>query len=799
MTPIERCEAELAAIEALPRDLPLAERIGAEHGWLDWNEEKLQLQEQKYEEFLNSKAATAQPCGFEPVRLSSSLFEFQRDITRWACRRGRAAIWADCGLGKTFMELEWAREVVGYTNGKVLHLCPLAVAEQTRREGDKFGVLVNVCRSSSDLRDGINVTNYEMLHHFSPNDFAGIVLDESSILKARDGKTRKAITEFCSRIPYRLACTATPAPNDHMEIGMHAEFLGVMTAAEMLAMFFVHDGGETAVWRLKRHAMDKFWQWVASWAVLIRKPSDLGYSDEGFDLPAIISHQHTVGAEWSDGFLFPVEAKTLSQRRQARRDSLSLRVKKCADIVNLSADQWVVWCDLNDESKALAASIDGASEVTGSQDNDTKERLMEDFATGKIRVLVTKPTIAGWGLNWQHCHNMAFVGLSDSFEQLYQAKRRCWRFGQLKQVHCHVITSELEGAVVSNIERKERQYEELIEGMIDHMKELNSVAVHGAERTESQYERSVATGDAERWIAHLGDSCEIIREIPSNSIGYSIFSPPFASLYTYTNSDRDMGNCKGDEEFMKHYRFLVSELYRIIQPGRLISFHCMQLPLSKERDGVIGLKDFRGELIRVHQEAGFVYHSEVCIWKDPVTAMQRTKAIGLLHKQIMKDSCMSRQGIADYLVTMRKPGVNESPVDGKFERFIGEEGSGPKDASDSTRLSIEVWQRYASPVWMDIDPSDTLQRESAREEEDERHICPLQLQVIERGMELWSNPGDIVYSPFMGIGSEGYVALRCGRRFIGSELKRSYWEQAVKNLRYAGSHFQHTLFDTDQP
>lgn len=272
----------------------------------------------------------------------------------------------------------------------------------------------------------------------------------------------------------------------------------------------------------------------------------------------------------------------------------------------------------------------------------------------------------------------------------------------------------------------------------------------------------------QKYAIYNGDSCEVIKGIPDNSIHYTIFSPPFASLYTYSNSDRDMGNCKGDKEFAEHFRFLIDELYRVTMPGRLLSFHCMQLPLSKERDGVIGLKDFRGELIRMFQEAGFVYHSEVTIWKNPVTAMQRTKALGLLHKQLKKDSCMSRQGIADFLVTMRKPGDNPERVTHTNESF-----------------PVYVWQHYASPVWMDIKESDTLQRKSAREEKDERHICPLQLEVIRRGIELWTNPGDIVLDPFTGIGSTEYVALKSGRRAIGCELKPSYYKQAVSNCMAA--------------
>ena len=283
---------------------------------------------------------------------------------------------------------------------------------------------------------------------------------------------------------------------------------------------------------------------------------------------------------------------------------------------------------------------------------------------------------------------------------------------------------------------------------------------------------------SERWAAYHGDCVEVVSGLPSDSIHYSIFSPPFASLYTYSASDRDMGNCRDAEAFYNHFLFLVQELYRVMMPGRLVSFHCMNLPLFKERDGFIGIRDFRGDLIRMFQDAGFIFHSEVCIWKDPVTAMQRTKDLGLLHKTIRKDSSMSRQGIPDFLVTMRKPGVNPEPIAHSAEGF-----------------PVSVWQRYASPVWMDINPSDTLQKGSAREQQDERHVCPLQLQVIQRGLELWSNPGDTVLSPFMGIGSEGFQSIKMGRRFIGVELKPSYFSQSCRNLRAAENSEHGGLFE----
>src|SRR5579859_2222360 len=719
-----------------------------------------------YDSFLASKVSKAKPCGFEveASTLNPKLFPFQRDIVRWALRKGRAALFCDCGLGKTIMQLEWARNI----DGRVLILAPLAVAQQTVREGRKFGIECAYARASTF--DRITVTNYEMLDRFDPEDYEGIVLDESSILKSFEGETRNEIINTFSKTPYRLACTATPAPNDYMELGNHAEFLGVLSRTEMLSTYFVHDGGETSKWRLKRHATKDFWKWVCSWAVMMRKPSDLGYSDEGFMLPDLRFHDLTVEAgKPLPGHLFAMPAATLEERRGARRESIEERAAEVARIVATKPNEpWIIWCNLNSES-SMAAKIADGTEISDSDSREEKEKRMLGFSNGDIRVLVTKPSICGFGMNWQHCSNVIFFGLSDSYEQFYQAVRRSWRFGQKNPVDCYIVTSMNEGAVTENIKRKEKDAQNMAKQMVSNMHEINESEIKGDVKVKKQaHKLTEAKGKAWRMI--LGDCVEATRQIKTDSIHYSIFSPPFASLYTYSASERDMGNCRTHSEFFEHFRFLTGELLRVTMPGRLLSFHCMNLPTSKQRDGVIGISDFRGELIRIFQDAGFIYHSEVCIWKDPVTAMQRTKALGLLHKQIKKDSCMSRQGIPDYLVTMRKRGDNPERVTHTNESF-----------------PVSVWQKYASPVWMDIDAGDTLQRESAREQEDERHICPLQLGVIRRALELWSNPGDLVLSPFAGIGSEGYIALQMQRRFLGIELKKSYFEQAVANCKSAES------------
>ena len=722
-----------------------------------------------YDNFIKRKASEDVVSGFDPQDLGSHLFDFQAAIVEWACKRGRAAIFADTGLGKTAMQTEWARQVTEHTGGMVLIAAPLCVAQQTVEEAAKFGIRIQYCRKPEDIHQNtrIVITNYEMLDKFDPADFVGIVLDESSILKSHTSKTRALIIEMFQRTPYRLSCTATPSPNDHMELGNQAEFLGVMTAVEMLAMFFVHDGGDTSQWRLKGHGKTRFWEWMATWSICIRNPADLGFDGSAYILPGLQMHEHIVeSTDALEGQLFAGIAQTLTERRDAKRKSMAERIQITADLVNSHKRPAIVWCHLNDESKALTAAIPDAVEVTGSMTADEKEAAIMAFTHGEKRVLVSKASICGFGMNWQHCHDMVFAGLDDSYESFYQAIRRCHRFGQHHIVDVHLVSAESEGAVKANLERKQAQADDMAQSMVDHMRELTKQKIKGAAMEKSDYKREKAQGDG--WTIHLGDCVEVAREMADNSIDYSVFSPPFASLYTYSNSDRDMGNCKSTSEFYEHFRFLVKELFRVIKPGRLLSFHCMDLQTSKFRDGVIGLHDFTGELTRMFTEEGWIYHSKVTIWKDPVTAMQRTKALGLLHKTIRKDSSMSRQGIADYLVTMRKPGDNAEPISHTHETF-----------------PVQKWQRYASPVWMDINPSRTLQFKTARESDDERHICPLQLDVIERAMELWSNPGDLVFSPFTGIGSEGYVSIEMGRRFVGSELKRSYWELASRNLRDA--------------
>lgn len=747
-----------------------------------------------YRDFLAGKRVDVAPSGFEvdASALNPALFPFQRDIVQWALRRGKSAIFADCGLGKTPMQLEWANQIVDHTGGDVLILAPLAVSQQTVREGQKFGIPVNICRSQVDVQPGINITNYEMLDHFTATAFAGLVMDESSLLKAYEGVFRKKITAFAHAIPYRLAATATPAPNDLIEITNHAEFLEIMGGKEIIALFFTQDGNTTHNWRLKGHAKEDFWRWMASWSVALRSPSDLGYDDADFVLPPLQLHQVTVDGEAPEGMLFPVEALSLLERRQARRDSLEERVEACAARVNGNAEPWIVWCNLNSEGDALTKAIPGAVQVTGSDSLEVKEQRMIDFTEGRIRVLVTKPTIAGHGMNWQHCAHMAFVGLSDSWEQYYQAIRRCWRFGQTRPVDVYVITAETEGAVVKNIERKEAQATVMMENIVRHMAGLSMVQ---AKRGEMNYQENGA-GD-KNWTLYLGDSIQRIDEIATESVGLSVFSPPFPGMYAYTNSVHDIGNCGDIDTMIDHFRYLVSKekLMRVMMPGRHVCIHLCQLTAMKSREGYIGLHDYRGRVISMMIEEGWIYSGEVTIDKNPQIQATRNKERGLLFKSLATDSNMMRMALADYLIYFTKPGDNPTPIHA---------GMSQKYNAGGGWITEQEWIEWAAPVWYrqragfpgGIRETDVLNVRQARETDDERHLAPLQLGVIERAVKLWSAPGDLVFSPFAGIGSEGYVSLKLNRRFAGIELKESYWRSAIENLKTAESLAAgRTLFD----
>lgn len=449
---------------------------------------------EEYERFLASKRIVSQPTGIaEPPELHASLFPFQRDITRWALKRGRAALLEECGLGKTRQAIEWARVVREHTGMPILIATPLAVAHQFVTEGRAVDVEVTHCREAADVNtNGINVVNYERIERFDPKLFGGFVADEASILKSHDSKTRNLLIDMFAKTPFKLACTATPAPNDHVELGNLCEFLGVMTRSEMLSMFFVHDAGETQTWRLKGHAQKEFWRWVCSWAVSLMNPRDLGYSSEGYDLPELRWHEHLIQSSDEQaqrmGMLFATNAQTLQERRQARRASLADRVALAAELANADDEQWILWTDLNDESAQLTKLVNGAVEVKGADSTEHKETTIERFQRGEIRAIVSKGSIFGFGVNLQNCHKTAFVGLSDSFEAMYQSVRRVWRFGQTSPVDAHIITSTAEGAVLENIKRKQRDFNTMTTAMVEHMADVSRAEIKGGVRTFDGYD-----------------------------------------------------------------------------------------------------------------------------------------------------------------------------------------------------------------------------------------------------------------------------------------------------------------------
>jgi DNA modification methylase len=709
----------------------------------------------EYLQFLELKQKTLINSGFnvDESELNKSMFNFQKFIVKRALKAGKYAIFADCGLGKTLMQLEWANQVCKKTNGKVLILAPLAVVGQTIQEGAKFGIDMS----------SIDVNNYEQLDNLDCSIYSGIVLDESSILKNFEGATKKLILDSFANTPYKLACTATPSPNDPMELGNHSEFLDVMSRNEMLAMYFVHDGGETAKWRLKGHAVKLFYQFIGTWAMMLNKPMDIGFEMKGYNLPTLnLIEKQIITPKRDNGSLFNDAIISATNFNQELRLTKVNRLDEVVSIINSKPkENFIIWVKQNEEGEHLKKLLPDAIEVKGSDTNEWKKEKLLGFANNEFRILITKTKIASFGMNYQNCKNQIFASLDFSFEGLYQAIRRSYRFGQKDEVNIYLITTDTMSNVKESINQKQKQFE------IMQTEMSNAINENLAGRLLSNNSYDTLEENNEWYKIKRGDCVQLISSIDDESIGLSVFSPPFAELYTYSSHVEDMGNSKDYNEFLIQFSFLIKELYRVMMSGRNVAVHCMDLPIQKGKHGFIGLRDFSGLLLRAFEDAGFVYASRVTIWKDPVVEMQRTKALGLLHKQVKKDSTMSRVGIPDYVMIFRKDGERCNPV-------------------TNTDIPVDLWQKYASPVWMDIDYGNTLQGyRNGRDENDEKHICPLQLDTIERLIHLYSNKGDTVFTPFMGIGSEVYQAIKMDRKGIGFELKESYYDLAKKNLRSA--------------
>lgn len=739
----------------------------------------------EYKEFLDIKNNKILFHGIDidKNKINSILFDYQKDCVKWACKKGRCAIFLDTGLGKTFIALEYARLL----NEKTLIISPLSVARQTVNEAKKIDIDLKYIRHNEDLNNTkLFITNYEMIDNFDLKEFGTIILDESSIIKSIGGVYKKKLIEKCKGIKYKMACTATPAPNDNVEIGNHAEFLEICTHQEMLAQFFINANKEHTIvfddgtmykkkgsnkggqeWRLKHHAENKFYEWLSSWAICFTEPQELNYKYD-YKLPKLNIIKHIIKSDYEykdDDYLFFTGLKGFKDRNKIKRETINDKIKELKKIIKPN-EQFIIWCLLHEESKEIKNNIN-CIEVKGQDNPDYKIKMFEDFQDKKYNILLTKGKIAGFGLNFQNANNMVFFGLNDSWELFYQCVRRMWRYGQYKEVNVHIILTNYEIEIYSNIKRKDLQAKRLKKGLIEHIKKFEEGELKMQDiKFEEKYQSKRV--DGENYTAILGDSCEEIKNIESDYIDLSIYSPPFVDLYVYSDSIRDLGNCINSDIFYKQYSYIVKELLRITKQGRLTCVHCMDIPALAQKDGYIGIKDFPGDLIRLHIENGWTFYGRCFIQKNPQAQAIRTHSKALLFAQLRRDSSDSRPALVDQILIFKKDGKSEIPV----------------NPVKNNELDNEKWIQWAHGIWTGINETNTLQYYEARSEDDEKHICPLQLETIERCIKLYSNPGEIIFTPFMGIGSEIYQALRYKRKGIGVELKESYFNTAIKNLNY---------------
>jgi len=724
----------------------------------------------EYSEFLKTKTKSFIESGFTPDKLNKNLFDFQQYAVKTALQKGRFALFFDCGLGKTLMQLSWAEAVYNHTKKKVLILAPLAVVEQSKDEAVKFGISLKC----------FDITNYDQLKNIeNVNQYSGVVLDESSILKGRDGKLSSLIIDTFKQTPYKLACTATPSPNDHMELGQHVDFLGIDSYENMKSLYFVQDVKlkTSNKWRLKEHAKNDFWKYVCTWSMACSNPSDLGFTHCGYDLPEIEFIEHLIPVENKSNNLFGDVAVSATDLHQDLKRSFDLRIEKTKELVNNSDEQWLIWTLKNDEADILNKEIKNSINVQGSDNPEYKAKHLNGFAKNEFQNLITKTSIASFGMNYQNCCNMVFTSYDFKFEAFYQAVRRSYRFGQKNKVKVHILVPESQSNVRATILEKQRKHvkksKEMAKysGLQDYKKEIDLI----------KEKKQIIT---EEYQIYLDDTFVKVKDLKDESVDYSLFSPPFKDLYTYSDDPSDLSNVGSDKEFYNHFSYLVPELLRITKPGRLLSMHIMQGTTSIGKDGFYSIVDFRGELIRLFQSFGWIFHAEKMIRKSPQLAAVRTKNHQLLHKSTKKDSTISRPGLADYIITFRKPGINKVPVvnDINFDDWckIAE----PCEFDDS--INIEVLRKISDPLWVDIEEGDTISNfRKGKSEKDEKHMTPTQLSVIRNCILLWSNKNDVVFDPFGGVGSIGYQALTMGRKSISIELKESYVKINEQNHRNA--------------
>lgn len=718
-----------------------------------------------YNAFLEQKKQTRIESGFqvEESELNPKAFDFQKFCVKRMLKMGKGAVFAGCGNGKTLIQLDWAQKVADHTKRPVLILCPLAVSMQTIHEGETFGYKV-IRYKQMDESSQIVVTNYQQLENIDVDKFVGVVLDESSILKNFTGHYKRLLIEKFKRTPYKLCCTATPSPNDLNEIGNHSEFLDVLDAQDMRSKWFVREEGMNN-YRLKGHAKKDFYGWIASWAIMFENPADIGFAETGklFKLPKLNYVEHTIEAEPQQGYLFSQGIVNATNFNAELRKTMTERLELAANIAKESEGQVLIWIKQNTEGDVLRELLPEAIEVRGSDTDEHKERAFLDFAAGKFKILISKAKICGYGMNFQSCGTQIFAAPDFSFEDFYQQVRRSYRFGRTNDVNIHLIITSSMANTREIILKKQKAFEEM-------QSEINKNINEHHYGLLNEYDYREYKDD--NVFLMKGDTTIEIKRIPDNSVDLIIFSPPFSSLFTYSNYIHDMGNNESHDDFFKQYSFLLKELYRILKPGRLMCVHTKDLGVYKNTAGYTGMYDFTGEHTRHVLEHDFKLHSKITIWTDPVLEMQRTKTQRLLYKQVTTDSSKSGIGMAEYVTIFKKWEGNEEDWE-------------PITALDKNNFPLDMWQQWASPVWMDIKRTDVLTASEGTAMGDEKHICPLQLSVIERLVRLWSNEGEVIFTPFLGIGSEVYEAVLAGRRGIGCELKDSYFDVAVKNIKQA--------------
>lgn len=733
------------------------------------------------------------------------LFDYQRFIVSTAFQKRRYAIFADCGLGKTAMFLAWIRRVKPLIGDKkILIISPLMVLKQTIEEEKKFygeSTISDIHKQDIEewaKEDGrqIAITNLDKFQE--TRDLSGrveaVILDESSILKNTTGKIRTGLIESTRGIQFKLCCTATPAPNDREEYANHAAFLEyVRSNNEFYSMFFVNrDNG----WEIKPHGLEGFYSYLSNWSVYCRNPERYGFSD---NLDVIPSPSFTtIQVPWtpeqeaviSRGLGGEIDSRDAMNRAQYYQQLSKGFLKKGSDYERIPSNKpkaiieilnqnrgrpTVIWVVYNEEEKALLIDLVqagfSAKSISGSTDEEERAGIIQEFREGKFEILVSKPKLLGFGINLPFVTVQIFNGMTDSYEQFYQSVRRSYRFGQKESVSVYLPVTNAEVKILDNVLRKKetfeidsnRQEDAFITNLKPEVSNFLSGVVSMTNETESESKESYQQGND--WIAYRGDNVKVLAQLEKESVDFAVFSPPFSNLFAYSNEIQDMGNSREASEFYLHFEFFLKRLHEVLKQGRLVCCHLSQLAALKSIEGYVGLKDFRGDMIRLFQRHGFIYFGEWCIAKNPQMQAIKEKVRSLSFKQLETDRLGSKPGLNDYILIFKKKGQAVTILD------------------DSTGPTRNEWIDWATGIWTGINESDTLNVRGTKGDDDVKHICPMNLQVIRRCIRMYSGPGETVLDPFMGIGSSGVEALKLKRKFIGIELKGEYFDESVKNLK----------------